>query len=296
VTGLNANHELKKNKIVNLIMKNQRLFQCPVCNGPMEIRSYSLFCENNHCFDLSRHGYINLLTRNSNEKYSKDLFQARHKISEKGFFDPLIDEFIQVLKEYQGSSDTKELAVLDAGCGEGSHISRISRLMNGESELRLIGTDIAKEGIKIAAKANNDIIWIVSDLSRLPFQNNSFHTVLNILSPANYSEFERILKKDGMIIKIVPAQFYLKEIRERIDKGRDYSNDRIVDYFSNKLKVLSRKNIHFQYPVDEDTLPFLFKMTPLTWGISFEEWKDHTKTDLPFVTVDLTMLVGKKRA
>ena len=38
------------------------------------------------------------------------------------------------------------------------------------------------------------ILYGVADLARLPFQNRTIDVVLNILSPANYGEFYRILR------------------------------------------------------------------------------------------------------
>jgi len=53
-----------KDKIIPLgkmkIKNNIKVFKCPICESSMEIVEYnSLRCKKNHCFDLSKNGYIN---------------------------------------------------------------------------------------------------------------------------------------------------------------------------------------------------------------------------------------------
>lgn len=285
---------MKKSKAEELIKSEQKKFRCPVCNGSMVLhKNISLACVNNHSFDLSKTGYLNLLTSHSNFVYSKELFAARHVVCAKGFFDPLIDEIGNTLENYCSSSDLDTLAVLDAGCGEGHHLSSLSRRM-GDLKSSLFGVDIAKEGIRIASKNAAEIVWIVSDLAKLPFQRESFHVILNILSPANYHEFERVLAADGIVVKVIPGKHYLEELRKLIFKDNNYSSDRVEDYFSNKLEVVSKENIRYQFEVTEEVLPFLLKMTPLTWGGNIVELEDCSKRELSSVTVDLTILIGRK--
>ncbi|HML37333.1 MAG TPA: methyltransferase domain-containing protein [Bacillota bacterium] len=183
---------------------------------------------------------------------------------------------------------------MDAGCGEGSHLSRLSRRINSALKCGLFGIDIAKEGLKIASKNDEDIVWVVADLAKLPFRDGSFQIILNILSPANYLEFERVLAPEGIVVKVIPEKSYLEELRTLIYKNNSYSNDKVIDYFSNKLELVSKQNIRYQFSVDEDILPHLIKMTPLTWGGSVTE-TDISRMELPSVTVDLTIVIGKKK-
>ena len=41
---------------------------------------------------------------------------------------------------------------------------------------------------------------------------------LDIFSPANYGEFRRVLSKDGILIKVVPTENHLKEIRQMVQE------------------------------------------------------------------------------
>ena len=53
-------------------------------------------------------------------------------------------------------------------------------------------------------------------LSNLTFENGKFDIIIDILSPSNYSEFTRVLNKGGVVIKVIPDEHYLKEIRSKI--------------------------------------------------------------------------------
>ncbi|MEW9096011.1 MAG: methyltransferase domain-containing protein [Clostridiaceae bacterium] len=287
----------KKHRAAELIRKNQEKFRCPVCGESMCLNSfYSLTCSSNHCFDISRKGYLNLLTSAYSIVYSKELFVARHKVCDKRFYDPLIDEISNIIHKYKKSTGgQKELDILDAGCGEGSHLYNLSQRISGDLKCNMFGADISKEGINIASNNSSDIIWTVADLTRLPFENRSFDVILNILSPANYLEFERILADEGIIIKVVPGQLYLKELREAIYKNKNYSNDKVVDYFTSKVEVVYVQNINYTFSIDEELLPFLIKMTPLTWGENIEGINSLYEIDISSITLDLTILVGKRK-
>lgn len=289
----------KKDRARELMRMNQEIFKCPVCNKSMVINdSNSLTCDSNHCFDLAKKGYVNLLTSSNAPSYSKELFQARHKVCEAGFYDPLIDKLAQIISKYQNSINKEVANIIDAGCGEGSHIYSIYEKIKSGLENNFIGVDISKDSINIAASNNADIIWCVADLARLPFQNRTIDVVLNILSPANYGEFYRILSDDGIVIKVVPNSQYLKELREIVYSGNEnatYSNDKVVNHFQEKLDVIDIKNINYKFDINKELLHHLVRMTPLTWGESDEKLHSILEKDIFSITVDLDIIIGRKQ-
>ncbi|WP_342346113.1 putative RNA methyltransferase [Paenibacillus mangrovi] len=49
-------------------------FRCPHCEGALKVVDLkSLGCPNNHTFDISKQGYVNLMTRPLNSNYGKEL-------------------------------------------------------------------------------------------------------------------------------------------------------------------------------------------------------------------------------
>ncbi len=293
------NNIKKKDRIRELIQINKSFFKCPVCNEAMFMNDFgSLTCNSGHNFDLAKKGYLNLLTSSNAPVYSKELFEARHRVCEAGFYTPLIDEIAKTIDEYKKSINNKKISILDAGCGEGSHIYSVFQRLTENQNNTYVGVDISKDSIKIAARNNADIIWCVADLARLPFQNKSFDVVLNILSPANYSEFDRILNDEGIVIKVVPGSNYLRELREiiYIDKDvSDYSNSKVINYFKGKLDVKGIQNVNYKFDVSEEFLPHFIRMTPLTWGESTEKLNDICQKNISSITVDLTFIIGTKK-
>lgn len=81
--------------------KYEGLFRCPLCSGQMKlVHLKSLICTNHHCFDFSRQGYVNFLTRALRTKYDRQMFESRRIICRSGFFEPLnikISEIIIIL-------------------------------------------------------------------------------------------------------------------------------------------------------------------------------------------------------
>ena len=165
-------------------------------------------------------------------------------------------------------------------------------------KITFLGTDISKESIGIAARNNSSIIWFVGDLTKLPLKDHSVDIVLNILSPANYQEFHRILEKDGIIIKVVPGNNYLKEIREKIftgEEGLDYSNEKVVKHLEDNLELIAYENLNYSFPIDNNLLPELLKMTPLTWGKGIDNSEIIEGEAFDSITIDLVILIGKKK-
>ena len=266
---------LKKIEISKITaQKNIDKFICPKCKKSFRLENNSFVCENGHCFDISKKGTVNFLCGKSNENYSGELFEARKKIILSGFYSPLISELDNLIK---GAS------ILDVGCGEGS----FSKLLEKENRM-FFGIDIAKEGINAASEYTGNF-FAVADLANLPFKNNSFDTILDIFSPSNYAEFKRVLKNDGILIKIIPNNGYLKELREFFNINTDYDNTPVIEIFKNHFEIAEQKNIKYKTFVTDENLPDLLEMTPLMWNMQNKNGFDKNE-----ITVDVTVIAGKK--
>ena len=131
----------------------------------------------------------------------------------------------------------------------------------------------------------------------MPFQNKQFDIILNILSPSNYVEFNRLLKDDGLVIKIVPQTDYLKELREIVydePEKQAYSNADTVDLFKENFQMVSTSRIQYTVKLDNPLIHALVRMTPLTWAASEEKLKEFLESESAELTVDLEILIGKK--
>jgi len=139
------------------------------------------------------------MTRPITSDYGKELFEARNKIiTESNLYSPLHKAVAKIIKVHEISANPATIA--DLGCGEVSHLQSILESFSNNSIIG-VGLDISKEGIIMASKKYGNPIWLVGDLGKSPFSDNSFDVILNILSPANYNEFKRISSRNGFSTK-----------------------------------------------------------------------------------------------
>lgn len=257
------------------------LFACPICKTQMEVREQgSLCCEVNHSFDIAKQGYVNMMTHAATSKYSKELFESRNAIIASGLYDRLEAEISEQLVGVK--------TVLDTGCGEGSHLARIMTQL--ESAVG-VGIDIAKEGILVAARLYPEQIWCVGDLAKSPYAEGRFDAILNILSPANYEEFKRLLAPGGCVVKVVPQSGYLKELRTQLyadSEKETYSNAQTVERFKESFADTSVERLTYTMPLSRELIPALLAMTPMSWHKA-----EDSEINLTEITIDLDILVGK---
>ena len=277
----------------NLKPKLQRFaaasaFSCPICQEDLTLVETSLKCNNRHSFDLAKFGYVNLTPQiKQSANYDKENFQNRQQILEAGFYQAILDAISELLASSETSS-----TVLDIGCGEGFY-SR--KLQESHSDKTFYAFDISKDSVQIAAKseANWAVNWFVGDLARLPIKDTSMDILLDIFSPANYGEFRRVLSQNGILIKIIPTENHLKEIRQMVQDQltkKDYSNQDIKEHFQEHFSIQSSQTASLTKPITAEQRQALLSMTPLLFHV------DQTKIDwsqLTEITIEAEILVGK---
>lgn len=284
----------KKMMNTNALKRNIQLLACPLCLQSMQlIDDARLVCEQNHSFDISRQGYVNLAPQAHTTKYDRALFEARNTMMTSGFFDPLVERLTNFIQSHVEGKESA--AILDAGSGEGSHLAHIIGQLD-EGIVSGIGIDLAKEGVAKAAKNYPGHGWLVADLANCSFQDRSFDVLLNILSPANYQEFTRLLKEDGLFIKVVPEKDYLKQLRslfyEESERERESNPVTSVSAHFNKVQT---ERVTYDFPLNAILVKSLIRMTPLTWGASDEKIEQALSADLPVVTIDFTVIIGRNQ-
>ncbi|QQK78025.1 methyltransferase domain-containing protein [Salicibibacter cibarius] len=290
----------KRIKSAEYLSEIESIFKCPICELPMKVfEKKSLICSNNHMFDIAKQGYINLTTRPIKTKYNKGLFDARRKlVAEDGFFEPLSQAIAEIIKEHIAVKK-ETISLIDMGCGEGSHLSNICDIVRSDYKKTVtgVGIDISKEGILIASKNYANKTWAVADLADTPFRDKQFDVILNLLSPSNYAEFNRLLKADGLVVKVVPQSGYLKELREVIfdePEKHSYSNADTVKRFNKNFQLVDRSRLSYTVILGSRSIQSLVHMTPLLWAATENQVKSFLGKDATKITVDLEILIGKR--
>ena len=289
---------LRKQKFID----NVSLFKCPICGKDMGINeTRSLVCTDNHSFDLAKKGYVNLLAGSRKDEYNKEMLEARKQVCDRGFFDPLLERISSLILEAIPGFQPASIKILDAGCGEGTHLAKVlADLQNSgklpPEEITGIGIDISREGIQIASKNYHHIVWCVADLARIPIKDGKIDIILNILSPSNYKEFKRILARNGLLLKVVPGTDYLGELRsvfyDQTDKEA-YSNEQVIKHFSSSFNIINMEQIKYEFAVTREVLEEITRMSPLSWGVPKDRLDKVIASEIKKITVDFTLVLAR---
>lgn len=256
-------------------MSENPKYHCPICSSQLKPINKSFSCDNNHCFDIAKENYLNLLPvqfkHSKNPGDNKLMVNARRSFLEKNYYQPLIEKITAIYNTYGNTEGN----VLDAGCGEGYYTHQHKTKSN-----YVYGVDIAKEAIKKAAKKYHECSFSVATLSQLPFSNDFFDWIFSIYAPLLEEEFTRVITKNGYLLTVTPAEKHLYELKNKIyniAQEHDISKEPIKN-----LTLIHQEKLTYEMTLKngEDTLNLL-SMTPFAFKAS-EAIKLELKQTLNF--------------
>jgi ubiquinone/menaquinone biosynthesis C-methylase UbiE len=148
--------------------------------------------------------------------------------------------------------------VLEVGCGRGGGASHITRMFHPR---KLVGVDVNASAIRFAQRYYRDqkaLKFAIADAHELPFDDNSFDTVVNIESAQHYkdvrkflSEVHRVLRPNGCLLiacfedssKGVLPRRALAQSNLRKRREEDITDDVILamELDSSRRKLLAQK-------------------------------------------------------
>ncbi|MGN0714580.1 MAG: putative RNA methyltransferase [Anaerovoracaceae bacterium] len=294
---------------------------CPVCGSRLDLTAEgrSLACSTGHSFDIARQGYVNLYRGKPINEYTKESFRQRQQILEKGMYAHILDEICSFLQEACGDvsgeacGDVRPQILLDAGCGEGYYTREIALRLGGcEMEnaakpeggcgLDLYGVDLSRDSVQLAASTANQaggaastIKWLVADIGHLPVRDGSVDFLVDVFTSANYEEFRRVLSADGYLIKVIPGEGHVKELREAASSQlhhKDYKERKGAAIFSEHFEVVLQKTVSRTFTVTPEERDIFINMTPLLFQV------DKSKVDwtaVHSITVEGQLLIGRKK-
>lgn len=254
------------------------------CGEPLHSGGARWTCAKNHSFDRHRFGFLNLLQpqdrRSRHPGDSREAAQARRRLAGIGHADAVYRAFEHVIgSRLRGGAGT----LLDVGCGEGAFLRHAA----GISGLERHGVDISGPSIEMAAKASPDVLFVVANADRfLPYADRAFDFVTSIDARVNAAEFERVLRKGGLILVAVPAPDDLIELRAQVQGGRLEKSraTRIEEELGKSLNLTDRTTVRdsrtFEPPVLRDLLTVTYR--------GFRQSERAAVDSLPPMTVTLS--------
>ena len=262
-----------------------KAFICPICKSQLHINNKSLECNYGHCYNISKKGFVVLNEPSSEALYGENLFLSRRNVFSSGYYDNIAEKIISITNKLS----FPEAKILDAGCGEGFYTGRIA---SGISSSICFGIDLSKSAIARATDYNN-CIFSVADLSSLPFADSYFDVIVNILTPACYNEFLRVLKPNGVLIKVIPGKNYLKELRNTLSKA--YDNDNVLKHAYEAMNIIAQDEISYTLPLNQTNLKDFISMSPLTANLSVKEKELLSQAPINEITIDLIILTCNRK-
>lgn len=265
------------------------LFRCPICQQPfVQINDHQMVCVNHHTLNINKHGYVYFLTRGVESEYDRQMLLARRSLLQAGMFSGILDAINQQIP-------STPQTILDVGTGEGTPLNQL-RMLRNEQQDTYVGFDISRAGVQLATQLSNQLFFCLADLRHLPFADGTFSTIIELFSPSDYHEFQRVLSKKGTVYKVIPSANYLKELRSLLyptdDQHRTYDNYAVKQLFEQHYPHTRIQNISYQFTVPQNLKRALVQMSPLHWGQHAKKLTDVDLASLTRVSVDVDILQG----
>jgi 23S rRNA (guanine745-N1)-methyltransferase len=241
-------------------------YRCPQCGEVLRREDNSLRCENRHCFDLAREGYINLhLVQDKKSKQPGDsieMLRARRSFLEQKHYSPLVKKLTSILRASLPHGST----LLDIGCGEGYYLEYLCN----ELQCKGLGIDIAKEAVRMATKRRFGAQLAVSSSNKLPYFDGSVDAAICVFSPISVTEIKRVLKPGAPLLMVGPGERHLHTLATLVYQKAKPHRANFEAFSQLGIEPVDSQQVTFELRLKGDDAENLLKMTPYYWSASPE--------------------------
>ncbi len=266
-------------------------FICPVCKEPLVQKEKSLVCQNRHTFDISKYGYVNLLSGGGgNHGDSREMIKARQDFLSKGYYQSLADA---ISEQFCGFSKKGDI-LLDAGCGDCYYSKYIGdRLLEKDIGAQFICVDVSKEATRFGARHFKAAQTACASVYALPLADNSVDGVLSVFSPMAKEEFLRVLKPGGHLVIAGPGARHLWSLKAAV-YDEPYENT-LDDFALEGFTLAARQSLDYTIHLNSNKeIKDLFSMTPYSHKTSKEDIAKLDKLESLTTEVCFEIAVYKK--
>lgn len=268
-------------------------FICPVCRAELSRTENAYICENRHSFDIARQGYVNLLMSQSQGKTHGDdkaMIRAREDFLSRGFYDTLSHEVSSLAYEHCSDGGV----VLDAGCGEGKYTCDVLSYFEGRGKSTdIVGIDISKDALKSAARRTKNIAFAVASVSDMPVADGSADVIVNIFAPFEAREFSRVLRENGVVIRVYPLEKHLWELKSLIYET-PYENP-CADMREDGFEIAEKRELKYKMELSCEDAKSLFAMTPYFYRTGEDDRKKLDEIEKLSCTAEFGIVVYRKK-
>jgi 23S rRNA (guanine745-N1)-methyltransferase len=221
------------------------------------------------------------------------MMRSRQRFLNGGYYQTLADGIISALiKTPLGFQQT----LLDIGCGEGYYLQQLrDAAMSGDANLQLLGLDISKIGVRLAAKGALNAQLIVGSAYKLPLFGNSIDTALSVFSPICPNETTRVLSTGGILIMVGPGEEHLTGLTSYIyDQHQPHEgNFKAMDEHPS-FSLQSQIQIKSMITVKGTDIFDLLTMTPYYWHSTADQQEKLSSLDQLITPIHFYLRVYQK--
>lgn len=238
------------------------LLRCPHCAAGLSQHERVLRCPQGHSFDLARAGYVSLLAGGTATSADDDaMARARDSFLATGAYAPLRSLVADLAAEALAARPSPH--VLDIGCGTGYHLSgaleRVPRAWG-------LGVDTSARALRFAARAHERAAAAGWDVfSRFPLADAAADLVMDVFAPRNPPEFARVLRPEGRLLVVRPAEDHLAELRASVPgmvRPDPRKEERLAAALAPHFTAEETRDLRLQVTLDGAARRDLVAMTP----------------------------------
>ena len=259
---------------------------CPKCQKLLKKVNNSYLCLNNHCYDISKDGYVNLLL--ANQKHSTqpgdaiESLKCRERFLNGGYYQKLAETIVNLFNKYLPNQSS----ILDCGCGTGYYLDYLNK--NSKVNYQYYATDISKKGVVMTNKKVKSACCFVSSIFNLPIQQNSIDGLMSVFCPYSSQQFSNVIKDNGIVIAVTPAKRHLYQLKEVVYPNPYFNEEK--GYQLDDFDLIETSHVDYQVDLpDKQTIKDLWQMMPYYHTTSLKDSEKLFEYDA--ITTDISFLV-----